>query len=64
MPQKGLSTGEKQMFGRVKKILASELMYAKQMAEEEALDYLEVILGADLRQRRLRVDGGRREVTG
>lgn len=43
--QKGLSTGEKQMFGRVKKILASELMYAKQMEEVEALDYLEVILG-------------------
>ena len=41
---KGLSTGEKQMFGRVKKILASELMYAKQMAEEEALRFLESLL--------------------
>jgi CarD family transcriptional regulator len=43
--QKGLSTGEKQMFGRVKKILASELMYAKQMGEDEAVAYLELILG-------------------
>jgi CarD family transcriptional regulator len=42
--QKGLSTGEKQMFGRVKKILASELMYAKQMDEAEAASYLELIL--------------------
>jgi CarD family transcriptional regulator len=42
--QKGLSTGEKQMFGRVKKILASELMYAKQMGEDEAAAYLELVL--------------------
>jgi len=42
--QKGLSTGEKQMFGRVKKILASELMYAKQMGEDEAAAYLDVVL--------------------
>jgi len=41
---KGLSTGEKQMLGRVKKILASELMYAKQIPEEEALRYLERVL--------------------
>src|SRR4029077_19501877 len=33
---KGLSTGEKQMFGKAKKILSSELMYAKDMSEEEA----------------------------
>jgi CarD family transcriptional regulator len=33
--QKGLSTGEKQMFTRAKKILASELMYALEMNEEE-----------------------------
>lgn len=42
--ERGLSTGEKQMFGRVKKILASELMYAKEIPEEEALRYLESIL--------------------
>jgi CarD family transcriptional regulator len=33
--QKGLSTGEKQMFTRAKKILASELMYALEMDEEQ-----------------------------
>jgi CarD family transcriptional regulator len=37
---KGLSTGEKQMFTRSKKILASELMYALDKDEEEAEDYL------------------------
>ena len=34
--EKGLSTGEKQMFVKAKKILASELMYAKAMDEDEA----------------------------
>ena len=34
--EKGLSTGEKQMFVKAKKILASELMYAKGMDEDEA----------------------------
>jgi CarD family transcriptional regulator len=33
--EKGLSTGEKQMFTRAKKILASELMYALEMEEDE-----------------------------
>ena len=33
--EKGLSTGEKQMFVKAKKILASELMYAKQMDEDK-----------------------------
>ena len=33
---KGLSTGEKQMFTRAKKILASELMYALEKDEDEA----------------------------
>ena len=42
---KGLSTGEKQMFGRAKKILASELMYARDMEEQEAIDFLENLLG-------------------
>ena len=41
---KGLSTGEKQMFGKAKKILASELMYAKDMDEEAADAYLDELL--------------------
>lgn len=41
---KGLSTGEKQMYGRAKKILASELMYARDMEEEEATEFLEGLL--------------------
>ncbi len=41
---KGLSTGEKQMFGRAKKILASELMYARDMGEDEATDFLDTLL--------------------
>jgi CarD family transcriptional regulator len=42
--EKGLSTGEKQMFVKAKKILASELMYAKNMDEEEAAAWLEDVL--------------------
>jgi len=42
--QKGLSTGEKQMFTRAKKILASELMYALEMGEDEAEDHLDELL--------------------
>ena len=34
--EKGLSTGEKQMYVKAKKILASEFMYAKNMSEDEA----------------------------
>jgi CarD family transcriptional regulator len=41
---KGLSTGEKQMFTRAKKILASELMYALEMGEEQAEDHLDDLL--------------------
>jgi CarD family transcriptional regulator len=41
---KGLSTGEKQMFTRAKKILASELMYALEMGEEQAEDHLDELL--------------------
>ena len=41
---KGLSTGEKQMFSKAKKILASELMYAKDIAEENADEYLDELL--------------------
>jgi CarD family transcriptional regulator len=39
--EKGLSTGEKQMFVKAKKILASELMYAKAMDEDEAALWLD-----------------------
>jgi len=39
--EKGLSTGEKQMFVKAKKILASELMYAKGMDEEDAAVWLD-----------------------
>jgi CarD family transcriptional regulator len=46
--EKGLSTGEKQMFVKAKKILASELMYAKDMDEEEAAEWLDgVLVGAN-----------------
>jgi CarD family transcriptional regulator len=42
--QKGLSTGEKQMFTRAKKILASELMYALDKDEAEAEAHLDNLL--------------------
>jgi CarD family transcriptional regulator len=42
--EKGLSTGEKQMFMRTKKILASELMYALDKDEGEAEGYLDELL--------------------
>jgi CarD family transcriptional regulator len=42
--EKGLSTGEKQMYVKAKKILASELMYAKTMTEDDALEWLEETL--------------------
>ena len=42
--QKGLSTGEKQMFTRAKKILASELMYALDKDEDAAEAYLDDLL--------------------
>ena len=46
--EKGLSTGEKQMFVKAKKILASELMYAKQMDEDKTHIWLDDVLsGAD-----------------
>jgi CarD family transcriptional regulator len=50
--EKGLSTGEKQMFTRTKKILASELMYALDKDEEEAESYLDELL-ADSAQHQL-----------
>jgi CarD family transcriptional regulator len=42
--EKGLSTGEKQMFTRAKKILASELMYALEMNDEEVEAHLTNLL--------------------
>ena len=41
---KGLSTGEKQMYTRAKKILASELMYALDKDEDEAEEHLDNLL--------------------
>jgi len=42
--EKGLSSGEKQMYTRAKKILASELMYALDKDEDEAEAYLDDLL--------------------
>jgi CarD family transcriptional regulator len=42
--EKGLSTGEKQMFVKAKKILASELMYAMELDEEGAAAWLDDVL--------------------
>jgi CarD family transcriptional regulator len=42
--EKGLSSGEKQMYTRAKKILASELMYALDKDEDEAEEYLDDLL--------------------
>ena len=44
--EKGLSTGEKQMYTRAKKILASELMYALDKDEDEAESYLDELLAS------------------
>ena len=41
---KGLSTGEKQMYTRAKKILASELMYALEMEEDEVEEHLDSLI--------------------
>jgi CarD family transcriptional regulator len=42
--EQGLSTGEKQMFGKVKRMLASELMYAKSMRLDDAVRFLDGVL--------------------
>jgi len=44
--EKGLSTGEKQMYTRAKKILSSELMYALEMTDEEVDTHLDEMLSA------------------
>ena len=57
--EKGLSTGEKQMFVKAKKILASELMYAKQMDEDEAAAWLdEVLSGVSNGKKKAKVAAG------
>ena len=59
--EKGLSTGEKQMFVKAKKILASELMYAKQMDEDQAAVWLDDILagmGANGKKRAVKTKVG------
>jgi CarD family transcriptional regulator len=52
---KGLSTGEKQMFVKAKKILVSELMYAKQMDEEETAEWLDGVLADADKPKKARV---------
>ncbi|HKJ35935.1 MAG TPA: CarD family transcriptional regulator [Solirubrobacterales bacterium] len=42
--EKGLSTGEKQMYTRAKKILASEFMYVLDKDDEGAEEYLDELL--------------------
>ena len=42
--EKGLSTGEKQMYTRAKKILASEFMYVMDKDEDGAEEYLDGLL--------------------
>ncbi len=42
--EKGLSTGEKQMYTRAKKILASEFMYVLDKDEEGAEEYMDGLL--------------------
>ena len=43
--EKGLSTGEKQMYTRAKKILASEFMYARDTDADGAEEYIDGLLG-------------------
>ena len=57
--EKGLSTGEKQMYVKAKKILASELMYAKTMSEDEALEWLEETLTEGAKPKLTRPRGSR-----
>ena len=42
--EKGLSTGEKQMYVRAKKVLVSELMYALDMDEEQVDGHLRMVI--------------------
>ena len=56
--EKGLSTGEKQMYTRAKKILASELMYALDMEEDEAESHLEDLIAEAHREPQRRAGHG------
>ena len=49
--ERGLATGEKQMFTRAKRILAGELMYARDISEDEACAYLDAVLDDVARSR-------------
>jgi CarD family transcriptional regulator len=60
--EKGLSTGEKQMFVKAKKILASELMYAKDMDEEEAAEWLDGVLVGASANGKAASNGGKKTV--
>jgi CarD family transcriptional regulator len=42
--ERGLSTGEKQMYGKLRRIIASEVMCAKSIDEADALSFLDDIL--------------------
>jgi CarD family transcriptional regulator len=56
---KGLSTGEKQMFVKAKKILISELMYAKGMDEDETAEWLDdVLVSGDGAKKKARAKAG------
>jgi CarD family transcriptional regulator len=55
---KGLSTGEKQMFVKAKKILISELMYAKGLDEEETAEWLDEVLVSDAASKKKRAKAG------
>jgi CarD family transcriptional regulator len=46
--EKGLSSGEKQMFVRAKRILASEFMYALDLDEEAAEAHVDEVLGVEV----------------
>src|SRR5690349_25120898 len=43
--EKGLSTGEKQMFTRAKRILSSELTYALNLDEEQVEEHIYSLMG-------------------
>jgi CarD family transcriptional regulator len=48
--EKGLSSGEKQMFVRAKRILASEFMYALDLDEEAAEAHVDEVLGVEVEE--------------
>ena len=56
--EKGLSTGEKQMYTRAKKILASEFMYALDKDEEGAEEYIDELLEERFGAKATAFDGG------